>query len=435
MEEKSAVKRWILPLKIVAAVLAAALLFSLVLPALTSARSSVSASPAPTSSYAAEALESYEQLADVAIAGESYEEARLCLEEAMTFAEKAEDTAQLARLSLKTASVCVLLGQKEDALALLDKAIALDASSSDAWLLRAQLYIENGDTAQAFADMEAYCGLRPDDLEMALALAQLREAVEEYAAAAETYERLYEKDGGDDSHYLNALRCRFLAGEYDSAVASFDAYINACTGDAPYYPVAVFLRAACVMQLGRIDEAEAGFTLAMESGYDEAACMEQILLCCFEREEYGETVSYGEKLTAMDAPLNTPELFYQRMGAALMLLERYDEAVAYLDRADELGVGMVGNAYYRGVSLMALERYEEAIDSFTKTIEEGYLPQFGYYNRGVCQVQLVDYDKAAEDMKMTLESGSDAELIAAAQDVLAQIDAYNAGQETAEAIQ
>lgn len=430
-EERGEVKRWILPLKIVALILVAAILFSLLLPAITSAVASAGASPAPTASLSAEALKSYEQLADVSIAGENYEDARICLEEAMTLAEEAGDDAQLARLSLKTASVCVLLGKKGDAVKLLDKALELDPESTDALLLRAQIFVERGDAASALSDLEAYCTLCPDDAEMSLALAQLREAAGEYEGAAEEYERLYAADGEDDSHYLNALRCRFLAGEYDAAVASFDSYIDSCADDAPYCAVAIFLRAACVMQLGQIDEAEAGFTRAMACGYDEAACIEQIMLCTFEREDYRQTVAYGEELIELGASLNTPELFYQRMGASLMLMERYEEAVEYLDRAEELNVGMVGNAYYRGVSLMALERYEEAIDSFTKTIEEGYLTQFGYYNRGVCYVQLVDYARAAQDMEMTLKSGSDAELITAAQDIISQIDAYNDAQKAA----
>lgn len=429
-EERRETRGWILPLKTVALVLVVAILFSLVLPAVTSAVMTARQDPAPTTSLSADAMNSYEQLADVSISGENYEDALVCLKEALTLAEELGDDEQIARLGLKTASVCVLLGKKGDALAYLDKALALDGESTDALLLHAQIHIELGDAASALPDLEQYCALCPDDMEVALALAQLREAAGEYDAAARDYQRLYDKDDSDDSHYLNALRCRFLAGDYASAVADFDCYLADTAADAPYYPVAVFLRAACMMQLGQIDEAESGFESAMECGYDEAACIEQIMLCCFEREDYRQTVEYGEKLAELGAALNTPELYYQRMGASLMLLERYDEAVEYLDTAQAQNASMTGNAYYRGVSLMALERYDEAIEDFTKTIEEGYLPQFGYYNRGVCHVRLADYDKAAQDMKMTLESGTDAELIEAAQDIISQIDAYNEARKT-----
>ena len=179
------------------------------------------------------------------------------------------------------------------------------------------------------------------------------------------------------------------------------------------------------MQLGRLDEAEEGFRQAIDFGYDEGACIEQIMLCSFERGEYQQTAQYGLELLETEARLNTPELMYQRLGASMMMLERYEEAVKYLDEAEKLGLELTGNAYYRGVSLLALHRYEEAAEDFTTSIEQGFLTQFCYYNRGVCYVQLLDYDKAAQDMEMTLTSGQDAELIEAAQGIIQQIEEYN----------
>ena len=115
--------------------------------------------------------------------------------------------------------------------------------------------------------------------------------------------------------------------------------------------------------------------------------MEQIMLCSFERGEYQQTAQYGLELLETEARLNTPELMYQRLGASMMMLERYEEAVKYLDEAEKLGLELTGNAYYRGVSLLALHRYEEAAEDFT--------------------------------------SGQDAELIEAAQGIIQQIEEYN----------
>ena len=153
--------------------------------------------------------------------------------------------------------------------------------------------------------------------------------------------------------------------------------------------------------------------------------MEQIMLCSFERGEYRQTAQYGLELLETEARLNTPELVYQRLGASMMMLERYEEAVKYLDEAKELGLELTGNAYYRGVSLLALHRYDEAAADFGTSIEQGFLTQFCYYNRGVCYVQLLDYEKAALDMEMTLTSGQDPELIEAAREILLQIEEYN----------
>ena len=116
---------------------------------------------------------------------------------------------------------------------------------------------------------------------------------------------------------------------------------------------------------------------------------------------------------------------YQRLGASMMMLERYEDAVKYLDEAEKLELELPGNAYYRGVSLLALKRYDEAAADFGTSIEEGFLTQFCYYNRGVCYVQLLDYEKAAQDMERTLTSGEDPELIEAAREILLQIEEYN----------
>ena len=113
----------------------------------------------------------------------------------------------------------------------------------------------------------------------------------------------------------------------------------------------------------------------------------------------------------------------------MMMLERYEEAVKYLDEAEKLGLELTGNAYYRGVSLLALHRYDEAVEDFGTSIEQDYLTQFCYYNRGVCYVQLHDYEKAAQDMEMTLTSGQDTGLIEAAREIILQIEEYNRNNE------
>ena len=267
--------------------------------------------------------------------------------------------------------------------------------------------------------------LAPEDLSTRLSLARIYENLNDYHRAAAEYELLYEKQSSDESNYLNALRCSFLAGNREEALGKFDRYLEQTEQDSGYYPVALFLRAACVMQVGRLDEAEEGFRQAMDLGYDEGACKEQIMLCSFERGDYQQTVQYGVELLETEVRLNTPELMYQRLGASMMQLGRYEDAVRYLDQAETLELGLTGNAYYRGVSLLALHRYEEAAADFGRSIDEGFLTQFCYYNRGVCYVQLLDYEKAGRDMEMTLTSGKDTELIEAAGEILRQIEEYN----------
>lgn len=427
-ENNTEKSRWPVPLRALAIVLVAALFCSLVLPSVAAMRRAGDRqeTQAPQEQTQNPA-EQYELLADLAISEELYQQAAEYLEKALELGQGMEAEA-LSRLYLKTASVYVMCGNRARALKLLDRTLELDEASSEAMLLKAQLTLEEGDSRKAAETLEAYVKLTPEDLSTRLSLARIYENLGDYRAAMAEYELLYEKQSGDESHYLNALRCSFLAGNQEEALGKFDRYLEQTGQDSTFYPVALFLRAACVMQLGRLDEAEEGFQKAMDSGYDAGACKEQIMLCAFERGDYQQTVRYGQELLETGAALNTPELMYQRLGASLMLLGKYEDAVKYLDQAETLELALPGNAYYRGVSLLALHRYEEAASDFGTSIEEGFLTQFCYYNRGVCYVQLLDYEKAARDMEMTLTSGEDAELLEAAEEILRQIETYNQKQ-------
>ena len=237
----------------------------------------------------------------------------------------------------------------------------------------------------------------------------------------DTADNIFLKKSGNR---LNALRCQFLAGEYDKALASFEKFITNQKPDSPYRPIAAFLRAACLMQLQRFAEAAKGFAEAEEYGYDTATCYDQMIACYFESENYAKVVESGEKLIKLETTILSPAAFYQKMGASLVQLERYEEALEYLGKSMEISPELAGNAYYRGVALLALKRYEEAAADFGKSIEQGFLTQFCYYNRGVCYVQLLNYDGAIEDMGMTLSSGEDEALIEAAKNILWQLAAY-----------
>lgn len=347
-----------------------------------------------------------------------------------------EERALLANIELKIASVYILTDQLSEAQTALDDAIETDPNAEQALILRAQLNIEQQDYVEAIADMEKYMELNPMDTANRQTLAQLLESVSDYEGAMVQYRTLYELAPEDEAFNLNALRCLFLCGRYEEAVAGFDDYKlrTAETGDA-FGGIVDFLRAACLMQIGDYAAATEGFEMAIDAGYERSYCLEQMTLCCFESGEYEKVMSVGNELFAMQAAsVSAPELVYQRMGISAMRLGDYESALTNLDHAAELDAALEGNDYYRGVSLLSLQRSGEAVEAFTASIEQNYLPQFCYYNRGVCYVDLLEYDKAIDDMAMTLEAGEDEELIAAAKDILWQFADYFDQLNAAEAV-
>lgn len=417
---------WQWLLKAVAVIVAVSLLWSVISPSIVALRS-ISAGAALKAEADAEAQRAaqfaeYIQLADMAIGEENYVQAGEYLEQARGFAA-GEDQSVRAELFLKSASVSILTGRTEEARLLLEEALKLDGNSAQALLLSAQLAIDRDSLPEAVSYLEKYAEITPDDIETGLALASLQEAAGDYAGARAQYEALWARQPEDMSHRLNAARCQFLSGEQKEAMDAFAAFL-ADNPDSEYSAVALFLQAACLMQSGSFEEAAAGFDQALQQGYDAANCYEQLMLCSFEMGDYSQSVAWGEKRMELHGELTSPELFCQRMGTSLVLLERYEEAVHYLNQAAEYDPMLSGNAYYYGVALLALERYEEAVAQFTASIEQGFLLQFCYYNRGVCYVQLSDYDKAYDDMAMTLSSGEDETLIEAATDIMAQLSVF-----------
>ena len=374
-----------------------------------------------------ETAEEYAELADISIGKREYEQALAQLEQARALTDAADGVA-LGELWLRSASVYVLQGDYDQAEGCIDEALNCDPEASQALLLRAQLAIAQEEYARAVSGLEAYLELE-QDADAMLSLAQLYESLGRYADAKAQYEALYALDGENEAHMLNAVRCGFLNGEYEQTIAFSEEYLADQTNtDAQLRGVAAFLGAACHMQLGRYEEAIAGFEVAVEEGYDAATCYEQMFLCSFDAQDFEGAVRLGEKMESEGYEPASPDVFAQRMGASLLQLERYEEALTYLDAAVEYDTQLPGSQYYRGVSLLALGRYEEAREAFTLSIEQEFLLQYCYYNRGVCNISLLDYDAALDDFEQTLAVADDAVIIEAAKDVLWQLAAYYESQ-------
>jgi len=403
----------------------------------------------------------YYQLASIAIGKGEYEQALEHLEKCAELAEEG-DTAALTDLSLKKASLYMLMQDYDSALPALESALSLDPASSQALLLRAQIELDREEFLPAARDMESYLELVPEDVSLRATLAQVYEQLGRFVDASECYEAIYALRPEDPSYRLNALRCLFLAGSYEEALAGFDAFLGDSTEQTPVQSTEVgeelpaatepadaeaseapgaaapakdslkatayFLRAACKTQLTRYEEAAADFESAILYGYDEAMCLEQLVTNHYAEENFEAALEAGERLLALNSASTALDTLYQRMGVAAMSLERYEEAVGYLTKSIEANPELIGNAYYRGVSLLALERQQEAIEDFTRSIEQGYLVQFCYYNRGVCHVQLLDYESALDDMEMTLTSGDEQSLKDAATNILWQLAQYYENQ-------
>ncbi len=262
-------------------------------------------------------------------------------------------------------------------------------------------------------------------------LAEEAIAAMEYAAAMEHLETA--KSLADPQTEASVLAdilvkivsIQILQEEYAAAISSIESYKAGkenIQADA-LTAILEFLLGGCRMQTLEYEQALTAFQSALALGYDQAACLEQIILSGFELGEYQVVAQAGETLLAMETvSLMDPAMVYQELGISHVYQSNFEKALEYLDKTNELTQSPQSNGYYRGICLISLARPQEAKEAFTASIEEETLLSYCYYNRGVCCLDLLEYAQARADMEKTIALGDDPSLMEAAQDVLAQLD-------------
>ena len=365
----------------------------------------------------------YAKRAEEEIGEQNYDAALENLESARSLTDP-EDGTTLGALWLQSAAICYLREEYASSREYTDRALLCDPSSAQAYLLRAQLRLEEGNAGDAVTALETYVSMEPTDLSTKTYLAQLYEEAERYADAEKLYEQISTEQPEDDTHRINALRCAFLLGDYEKTQSGFDAYLaDETKANSEYRGLAAFLSAASAMQLGQYASAVAKFREAADAGYETAVCYEQMTACAFEAGEYETVIAIADEIAQNGWQMTDEASFRQYVGFSLLQLERFEEAVEAFTKSVEADASLPESRYYRGVALMMLERCSEAAEDFTASIAQGYRTQYSYYNRGVCRIGTGNYKSAQSDFTAAAK-GSDEELTLAAGDVLRQITQY-----------
>ncbi len=206
---------------------------------------------------------------------------------------------------------------------------------------------------------------QPDDLGSLLAIAQVAQREQDWAKAAEYLDRCatrFPADGSapkwrlgqawalykidrlpeaeaafrsalsvmpDDPSVLDGLaRSLMRQGRLAEAVPFWDALV--ATSAAPLHADLIMMRARCLEQAGRLDEAEAALHAVLEAKPDQVGCMMSLAELARGRGDLAAAVSWFEQVRALD-PRQTG--LHARLGECLRDLGRLDEAEAAYRRA------------------------------------------------------------------------------------------------------
>lgn len=206
-------------------------------------------------------LQEYYELAGTQIAKEDYEGALSSIRQCLKLYYGGDRDLE-KDLRLKKACLEVLLGREDDALTSLEQVLRIDDKTSEAYLIRAQIYAGREEMEPLALALEEYLTLKPGDAEVRELLAQALFTGGDYDGAAGQYRQILQAADEDQdvtqTQYLYGMTC-VQSGDFESAVESLSA---AREKDAALDGIDYYLGVS-KMSLGDYSGAEREFTAAI----------------------------------------------------------------------------------------------------------------------------------------------------------------------------
>ncbi len=230
-------------------------------------------------------LEDYYQLAGVQIAEENYAGALESISECIRL-DTGVDPALTQDLLMKQGCLLVLLEDYDQALTVLNQVTQQDSAYADAYLVKAQIYAQQQEHGLLAEAMEMYLLLCPEDTELRLVLAQTYFTLEQFEDARQQYGILLEKpetlEDPGEVYFLRALTDIQL-GDFASAETHLESvkalapetdglyyYLGVCQMSREDYPAAaetltVSIERSSMVQLSLYSRGVCGLVI---EGYD-----------------------------------------------------------------------------------------------------------------------------------------------------------------------
>ena len=331
-----------------------------------------------------ETFDNYYKLASMQIGQGRYEKALVNVERCL-HEYKGTQSSILDDLYMKKACVETLLGDYDAALDSFDKISSGSSESFELLRIKAQIFIERGQLADAKEAILAYLSEYPDDMETREILAQVYYLSEEFELSLTQYSRLIDEygDEGGAWHFMRGMLYEQIS-EYTSAVSEFTTAIGL------------------------------GFS-------DTAVCYEQQSLCYYFMGDYESAVRQGQQALKIGSQDLDEAKLYKYMALSAMSSALYEDSAAYFTKSIEKAEQATDEYYFRGVCYMALGSFESAIIDFTASIDIGQLQPECFYNRALCYLQTGKTKEARKDLEDASALSGNAELSASIDSLLRQL--------------
>jgi len=266
-----------------------------------------------------------------------------------------------AEAYLHRAQVLASANRPLQALASLDRAIAIDPDLASAHVDRVKILLRLERNEEALAACDRALELRPDApgvyCNRGLALRRLNRMPE----AIESYDRALAQLPDMKIALIGRADALLALQRYAEAVDVFDRVLSMSPGLYSAYNG----RAACFVNLKRYDEAllDCDRMLALRPDDPRAICTRGIIL--HELSRFEDSLPYFDR--AAELTPDDPGVYYNR-ARAYGAMRRYRDALSDYDKALSLKPDIVDAHVNRGNILLEFNRQSEAIESFDRAL-------------------------------------------------------------------
>jgi tetratricopeptide (TPR) repeat protein len=274
----------------------------------------------------------------------------------------------------------------------------LEPSRADAFYGLGTILYKQTSYKDAAATLEKAVELGYADKAVQFDLGAAYEAIPDFAKAAAAYEK-YIASGAPEAWnaFLRLGICRTKVGEYDAAIA---ALLEAQKAQPRDTKVGEAL-AEAYTKADRLDEADAvynamaGYNPAEAKGYYTRAYQMYDGAGKFDK-----AVGPLQKIIELD-PNNETNYYY--LGMAYFRADQFDAAVVAFKKATEIRPDFEHAWYQIGSSYFSAKKYKEAAAAYKKYVEIKPDDPAGWLNIGVAYNQAKDYESALEPLRKCVE--------------------------------
>lgn len=330
-------------------------------------------------------------------------------------------------LWLKKGSLYTLSDKNDEAIACYSKAIELNETSQDAYLLRAQMYSQNGEAEAAAADLRRYEELSGPNPVIQGAMGSLYESIEDYERAIKCYDLAIESGNYETANLASRARCEILSGDTLTAIDDLKRFFEEGgtdeTGD--YYA----MYGMCLEENERYAEAVKAFRDAIKAGYkDKKTLLNESVVCSYAAEDYAAAIEDGEKYIELLSKDEGTEADIAEMektiGFAYFVTGEFEPASEKFKSVLEFDPDMEFINYYAGICFMSIEDYAAAAKYLTRSADMGEYVSVCRYDSALCHIQLEDYDTAMQELNAAIEAADDEEAVKEAEEMTAELEAF-----------